>query len=252
MKDIHVVTGASSGVGRALCKHLATRGLKVLGIARRESDLEQLRNEHPDEIQILSADIGRPDTWQSVADRVRSQYQVSTLTHSAGVSTKTHLKDLSLETYREMMAINVDGPFFLTQALLPHLRRGGRVLHLSSGAAHHVHTYSGMYSITKAALLMMYRAWNADFPNREIIVGSTSPGTVDGPMQDRARSGNYPGVERYRGYKEKGLLIQPSRVAEYLGWLLFDTSDEEFASKDWSITDPSHHARWLKGSLTGK
>jgi len=251
MNEIHIVTGASSGVGRALCKHLATRGLNVLAVARRGSELEELRHEHPNEIQILSADLGHPSAWQSVAERVRGQYQVVSLTHSAGVSTKGHLKDISLETYRAMMAINVEAPLFLTQALLPHFRRGARVLHLSSGAAHHVHTYSGMYSITKAALLMLYRAWNVDFPNREIVVGSTSPGTVDGPMQERARSGDYPGVERYRAYKEKGLLIQPARVAEFLGWLLFDTSDEEFASKDWSITDQSHHARWLKGSLTG-
>ncbi len=251
MNDIHIVTGASSGVGRALCKHLATRGLNVLGVARRGTELEQLKDEHPNEIQTINVDLARPSAWQSVADRVRGQHQVSTLTHSAAISTKGHLKDISLESYRAMMAINVDAPFFLTQALLPHFRRGARVLHLSSGAAHHVREYSGMYSITKAALLMIYRAWNADFPNREIVVGSTSPGTVDGPMQDRARSGDYPGVERYRAYKEKGMLIQPSRVAEYLAWLLFGTSDEEFASQDWSITDKSHHARWLKGSLTG-
>ena len=98
---------------------------------------------------------------------------------------------------------------------------------------------------------MLYRAWNADFPDGEIIVGSARPGTVDGPMQDNARRGNYPGVERYRAYKEKGMLIQASRVAEFLGWLLLSTSDEEFVSQDWSITDQSHHARWLNGALTG-
>ncbi len=251
MNDIHIVTGASSSVGRALCKHLATRGLNVLGIARRGPELEQLKDEHPNEIQILSADLGRPIAWQSVADRVRGQYQVSTLTHSAAISTKGYLKDISLESYREMMAINVDAPLFLTQALIPHCRRGARILHLSSGAAHQASGYGGLYCITKAALLMLYRAWNADFPNHEIIVGSTSPGPVDGPMQDEARRGDYPDVARYRAYKEKGMLIQPSRVAEYLAWLLFATSDEEFVSDDWRITDESHHARWLKGSLTG-
>lgn len=251
MNDIHIVTGASSGVGRALCKHFATRGLSVLGVARRGPELEQLRDEHPNEIQILSADLGRAIAWQSIVDRVRGQHRVASLTHNAAISTKGYLKDISLEGYREMMAINVDAPFFLTQALLPHFSRGARVLHLSSGAAHHAHEYGGLYCITKAALLMIYRAWNADFPNREIVVGSASPGVVDTPMQERSRTGDHPGVERYRAYKEKGMLIQPSRVAEFLAWLLFATSDEDFVSKDWHINDESHHAHWLKGSLTG-
>ena len=251
MNDIHIVTGASSGVGRALCKNLAMRGLGVLGIARRGSALDELRSEHPNEIQILSADLGCPADWQKVVDRVGAQYRVSTLTHSAAISTKGSLKDRSFDSYREMMAINLEAPIFLTQALLPHCRHGARILHLSSGAAHRAIEYNGMYCITKAALLMAYRAWNADFPNGEIVVGSVRPGGVDGPMQDAARSGDYPGVEMYRQFKEKGQLIQPARVAEFLGWLLLETSNEEFVSQDWSISDASHHARWLVGSLTG-
>ena len=251
MNDIHVVTGASSGVGRALCKELAKRGLNVLGIARRESELKDLAADHPDEIRILSADLGDAAGRQRVVERVRDQYQVSSLTHSAAISSKGYLKDLSVDSYRHMMAINLEAPIFLTQALLPHCRRGARILQLSSGAAHRAFEFNGLYCITKAALLMAYRAWNADYPNREIVVGSARPGVVDGPMQDAARSGDYPGVEMYRQFKAKGQLIQPSRVAEFLGWLLLNTSDEEFVSQDWSITDASHHARWLVGSLTG-
>jgi len=251
MDEIHLVTGASSGVGRALCKELAQRGLKVLGIARRSPELEILKNEHPGEIQILAADLGDPTGWKSVADRVRDRYQVSSLTHSAAIAANGYLKDMSLETYRKMLAINLDAPIFLTQSLLPHFRRGARILHLSSGAAYRAIEYGGLYGITKAALLMAYRAWNADFPGGEIIVGSARPGVVDGPMQDRARSGDYPGVELFRGFKEKGMLIQPARVAEFLAWLLLGAGDQDFASQDWNILDESHHASWLNGSLTG-
>ncbi len=251
MGEIHLVTGASSGVGRALCKDLAKRGLRVLGVARRMAELEALRNEHPDQIQILDADLAGPIGWHSVVDRVRDRHQVSSLTHSAAIANNGYLKDIDLESYRKMVAINLEAPIFLTQALLPHFRRGARILHLSSGAAYRAIEYGGLYSITKAALLMAYRAWNADFPRGEIYVGSARPGVVDGPMQDVARSGNYPGVEMFRGFKEKGMLIQPSRVAEFLGWLLLRTSDVEFVSQDWNILDESHHARWLSGSLTG-
>ena len=210
-----------------------------------------MRDQHPDAIRVLSADLGHPEGWRSVADRVRGRHRVCSLTHSAAVAGKGYLKDLSLESYRAMMAINLDAPIFLTQALLPDFRHGARVLHLSSGAAHRAVEYGGLYSITKAALLMAYRAWNADFPNGEIVVGSARPGVVDGPMQDLARTGDYPGVERFREYKEKGMLIQPARVAQFLAWLLLGTNDQEYASQDWNIFDESHHRHWLQGSLTG-
>jgi len=251
MNDIHVVTGASSGVGRALCKELAGRGLEVLGVARRGAELEALRDEHPGAIRILSADLGQPQGWRSVAERVRGRHRVCTLTHSAAIAGRGYLKDLSPESYRATMAINLDAPIFLTQALLPDFRRGARILHLSSGAAHRAVEYSGLYCITKASLLMAYRAWNADFPNGEIVLGSARPGVVDGPMQDQARSGDYPGVERFREYKDKGMLIQPARVAQFLAWLLLETNGQEFASQDWNIFDESHHRRWLHGPLTG-
>lgn len=251
MDEIHLVTGASSGVGRALCMDLAQRGLKVLGIARRAPQLEALKKLYPDKIEILAADLGDPMAWQNVADRVRDRHRVSSLTHSAAVATNGYLKDMSLDTYRKIVAINLEAPIFLTQALLPHFRRGARILHLSSGAAYRAIEYGGVYSITKAALLMAYRAWNADFPNGEIIAGSARPGVVDGPMQDAARSGDYPGVELFRGFKEQGMLIQPSRVAAFLAWLLLGTGDKEFASQDWNILDESHHPHWLNGALTG-
>jgi len=111
--------------------------------------------------------------------------------------------------------------------------------------------YGGPYSISKAALLMSYKAWNADFPAGEIVVGSAMPGVVIGPMQDQAREGNYPGVQMYRDYHNKGMLIRPERVAEFLSWLLFDTSDNEFRAQDWNIFDDSHHLRWLNGNLSG-
>jgi NAD(P)-dependent dehydrogenase (short-subunit alcohol dehydrogenase family) len=123
------------------------------------------------------------------------------------------------------------------------------VLHISSGAAHRAVEYGGLYCISKAALLMTYRAWNADFPGGEILVGSARPGVVDGPMQEAARSGDYPGVQMYRDFQAKGYLLPPARVADFLSWLLLETEDPEFVGQEWNIYDEVHHPRWLKGPL---
>ncbi len=251
MTEIQVVTGASSGVGKALCRHLAQHSYPVLGIARRLPELKALQAEYPRQIHIMSADLGTREGREGVRQAIDGKYSVRSIVHSAAIATGGYLRDLDYQTYRQMMAINVEAPLFLTQSLLPCMCDGARVLHLSSGSAYRAVPYNGLYSISKAALLMMYRAWNADFPEREIVVGSAMPGVVDGPMQDAAREGDHPSVEMFREYKNKGLLIQPERVAEFLSWLLFSTNDQQFSAQDWNIFDDSHHANWLHGPLSG-
>ncbi len=249
--EIHIITGASSGVGLALCGHLANRGCSVLAIARRESVLATLQSSYPDHVRILAVDLGTSAGRQQVRQAVEGDFEVRSLVHSAAIATHGYLRDLDYGDYRELMAINLEAPLFLTQALLSCMCSGARVLQLSSGSAYRAVEYHGLYSISKAALLMLYKAWNADFPGGEVVCGSAMPGVVDGPMQDAAREGDHPGVEMFRRYKEQGLLIPPARVAEFLSWLLFHTSDEEFTAQDWNIFDESHHGKWLHGQLTG-
>ena len=249
MTPIHIVTGASSGVGRALCLELSRGGKQVLGIARRAEELARLQHERPDHLQVMSADLADPASRPRIANYVRDRYSVATITHSAAIAELKSLGDLGLDEYHRIMAINLETPLFLTQALLPCCIPGARILHLSSGAAHQPMAGSGAYCISKAGLLMAYRMWNAEFPGREIICGSATPGVVEGPMQDRARASDLPYAEIFREFKASGRLIQPARVGEFLAWLLLSTTNADFIAQDWNIFDTAHHKHWLRGPL---
>jgi NAD(P)-dependent dehydrogenase (short-subunit alcohol dehydrogenase family) len=252
MTPIHIVTGASSGVGRALCLELSRGGRQVLGIARRAEELALLQREQPGQLQVLSADLADPASWPRISGFVRDRYLVATITHSAAVAELQTLSHLSQDAYRRMMVVNLEAPLFLTQALLPHCVRGARVLHLSSGAAHRPMAGNGAYCISKAGLLMAYRMWNAEFPGGEIICGSAMPGPVDGPMQDKARASDLPHAQIFREFKSSGRLIQPARVGEFLAWLLLSTTDADFTAQDWNIFDTAHHAHWLREPLNSQ
>lgn len=252
MTPIHIVTGASSGVGRALCLELSRGGRQVLGIARRADELSRLLQEQPEHLRVLSADLADPAGRAQIADYVRNRYSVATLTHSAAIATLQPLKGLALEEYRRMMAINLEAPLFLTQALLPHCIPGARILHLSSGAAHRPMAGSGAYCISKAGLLMAYRMWNVEYPGGEILCGSAMPGVVDGPMQDRARASDLPFAGIFWEFKASGRLIPPARVGEFLAWLLLSTTNAEFVAQDWNIFDTAHHVHWLRGPLNSQ
>lgn len=251
MQDIHVVTGASSGVGRALCAHIAAQGETVLGLARREQELEELRATDPDHIRVFACDLGTKEGQIAACNAVPEGYRIRSLVQNAAISPFDRLQDTTDEVYRRTMAINLDAPIFLTRDLLPRMANKGRVLHLSSGSAHDTIPGGVVYSMTKAALLMAKEGWNMDLPPGGVIVGSARPGVVDGPMQDSAREANNPSAEKFRRFQSDGLLIRPERVAEFLYWLLTGTEDAEFTAGDWNIFDDTHHSRWLSGPLSG-
>merc|ERR1712232_2367 len=109
----------------------------------------------------------------------------------------------SLQGFRNTMATNVEGPLFLTQALSSSLGAspgGGRVLHISSGAAHQAMRGHLGYCTTKAALLQVARCLDAELAP-SIRVGSVMPGVVDTPMQEKLRALEFPDVAMFRSLK---------------------------------------------------
>lgn len=249
MSRIDVVTGASSGVGRALCIKLADEGRNVLGLARRQGELDETRATDPDRIAVLATDLAEESGRDAVVAALAGR-QVATLTHSAALAPHDRLQDTDLAAFRQTMAVNLEAPIFLTRALLPQMAPGARVLHLSSGSAYGTIPGGGVYSISKAALLMAKQVWNADLSGSP-LVGSAMPGVVEGPMQDAAREADNPSAALFRNFKDSGMLIKPARVAEFLFWLLTATDDAAFVEGDWNVLDESHHDKWLKDSLRG-
>ncbi|WP_144096394.1 SDR family oxidoreductase [Croceicoccus sediminis] len=251
MAQINVVTGASSGVGRALCLQFAAKGERVLALARRADELETLKAAFPHLIAVVPCDLASPAGRVAAAAALREEDEVRALVHSAAIASLEDMREMTSASYHAMMAINLEAPLFLTRDLLPRMAKGGRVLHLSSGSAHRTLAGNGLYCISKAALLMAKDAWNADLAGSGVTVGSAMPGVVIGPMQDAARENDHPSSAVFLGFRDDGRLIRPERVAEFLYWLLRSTGDEAFAAGDWNIFDEAHHAEWLDGPLSG-
>jgi len=238
-----VVTGASSGIGAALVEHLVSRGVTVIAAARRAAALTALAQGHGGAVEPVAADVadehGRAALVAAVGGR-----RLLALVHNAGVLEPVGpLSEVSLAEWRHSQAVNVEGPLFLTQALLGPLSGGGRVLHVSSGAAHNPYVGWGAYCTAKAALYMLYQVLREELKGRGIAVGSVRPGVVDTPMQAlirRQTAERFPSVERFIRLKEQGQLRSPEAVAGYIGGLLLDLPAERFSAHEWDINDPAH------------
>jgi len=241
-----VITGGGSGIGRALALSLSARGEKVLIVGRRLEALLETQKLAAN-IQFCQADVSTIE-GQSRIVAMLNQQPLKGLIHNAGIlGPVVPLKEMTLSAWREVQATNVDAPLFLTQALLSQLTHG-RVLNISSGAAHFAAKGWSAYCVSKAALTQLTRCWQADYPSMSF--SSVMPGVVDTSILDIVMAGpavmDVEKVEFFRILKREDRILTPDCVGSFLTWLLCETTPAEFSSKEWDIYDTTHHPLWLK------
>mmetsp|Transcript_36171 Transcript_36171/g.66374 ORF Transcript_36171/g.66374 Transcript_36171/m.66374 type:complete len:283 (+) Transcript_36171:70-918(+) len=270
-----VITGGSSGIGAAIFRRLVQQepNLHCLAVGRRLPQLEEARRqaitsapgvEKTDggRVHIVSADVSTPEGVSAIVAALPSNASVKYLIHNAGVlGPIAPLTDIDRSTWHQIVATNLDAPLFLTQALLPHLKRCGddvnnsktkaRVLHVSSGAANSAYVGWGPYCVTKAGLQMMYRCLSEELSRHDVLVGSARPGVVDTPMMDEIRgfdgpAEHFPMQTKIHSLHETGQLETPDNVAAYFHWLLSEMSDEDFGAQEWDLRDSKDDERWKK------
>lgn len=240
-----VITGGSRGIGAALAQTLASKNQAVLIIGRDTSTLQSIADTSP-YITLLCADIALEQDRDAIMTHLQNTSKIQGLVHNAGsIEPIQPMQDLSMHDWRALMSINLDAPFFLTQKLYKKLI-GGRVLHISSGAAHFPVTGWAPYCVSKAALSMLTRCWQTECP--EIASASVMPGIVDTTMQAVIRASEHLAPEKHHFFhelKNNNQLVSPETVAMFLAWLLLDITQEQYVSHEWDIYDSSHHKAWL-------
>ncbi len=259
-----IVTGGSSGIGAAIIERLSLQepNLCCLAVGRR-SPQHFVFSAASDRIHKVSADISTPDGIAAILSALPEDACVKYLIHNAGLlGPIAPLSELNRSAWNQVVETNLSAPLFLTQALIPQLKRcsgddnsgaKARVLHVSSGAAHTPYVGWGPYCVTKAGLHMMYRCLSMELSPHGILVGSVRPGVVDTPMQTEIRGytgdpQHFPTHAKFQTLHKTGQLGQPKNVAAYCHWLLSEISDDEFCAEEWDIRNSADDKRWKKFS----
>lgn len=227
-----LITGTSSGIGEATAQLFAKEGFDVIGIARRANPRLHAN------ITQIRFDLSDTDHIDDLIDLLPKNLQLKYLIHNAGTEGLLKpLVHLSLTELRQVMRLNFETPFLLTQKLLGSLSKGARILHISSVLAHHALPSASSYCISKSALFMLYRCWNQEL-NGQILVGSLNPNHVDTPLQDRLRATDkkdFLPKSEFLKLKTEGLLKNPSQVAQFIQNVLLNTSDTEFIQSEFQF-----------------
>jgi NAD(P)-dependent dehydrogenase (short-subunit alcohol dehydrogenase family) len=256
MSGVSIITGGGSGIGAAIAKRLVSRSQPCIIIGRRLNKLEETKNasSNPSLIRNVVADVSNLDDHDIIVNSLKEGEKVKALIQNAGVLGPIgSLAKVTPEEWKNHMSTNLDGPLFLSQKLIPYLLprneegKGGRILHVSSGAAHNPYRGWGAYCTSKAAFHMLYKSLSKELSPRGISVGSVKPGVVDTPMQDLIRDQNdldFPDVGRFQQLKQSGNLTDPDDVATFIDWLLNETDDVEFSDEEWDIRNVDRE-RWI-------
>jgi 3-oxoacyl-[acyl-carrier protein] reductase len=192
-----LVTGASRGIGRATALALAEAGAHVLvHYGRSTQEARSLVSEIQTKggrADAISADLGTPEGAALLAKQVRSIVgnRLDVLVLNAGISKSARIADHTVENFDSLFAINVRGPFFLVQQLLPILCEGSSIVAISSAVARTVVGKPGVdnpsilaYASTKGALETLVKNWAAILGPSGIRVNAVAPGVIDTDMSN--------------------------------------------------------------------
>jgi len=187
---IAVITGAGSGIGRAIAIAYTRAGAGVVLAGRRESKLRETAGGCEGETLVVPSDISREDDVMSLRDSVVEKFgRCDILVNNAGIfkpEPGVPLHESPVEDWDEVMRINTRGPFLCLRAFAPLMiaQRYGRIINVTSGLKHA--PGHGVYSVSKSALDALTKTSAQELSQYNVLVNSLNPGWVRTEMAKNA------------------------------------------------------------------
>lgn len=190
---VAIITGASSGIGAATAKALATQGVKVVLAGRSEDKLNQVAQTLNEEaVHIVPTDVTiQTDVDALVAQAIDTFGQVDIFVNCAGLMRSSKITDYQVDAWDAMVDTNIKGLLYSLNAILPKFEAqgSGHVVNLASISANEVSKASALYSATKSAVLMIFNGLEKELAKIGIKTTSILPGMVDTPMTEHSDFG---------------------------------------------------------------
>jgi NAD(P)-dependent dehydrogenase (short-subunit alcohol dehydrogenase family) len=186
-----VITGASSGIGRACALHLDKQGFRVFACVRRIGDGATVKDNASGRLTPLMVDVTDPESIErarlAVTQAIAKNGAVLSLVNNAGVILGGPLEFLSPDDLRKELEVNLIGVLQVTQAFLPLIRESkGRIVNMSSTSGLIAFPFLGPYAATKFALEAISDSWRIELRPWHISVSLIEPGDVATPIWDKS------------------------------------------------------------------
>jgi NAD(P)-dependent dehydrogenase (short-subunit alcohol dehydrogenase family) len=209
---VAVITGASQGIGAALAGGFGRAGYAVVGTAR-----STFAPGEDHDVVTVAGDIADRQTAQRVVDRALDRFgRIDTLINNAGIYIGKPFGDYTLDDFRAITAVNLEGFFHITQLAMAQMagRGSGHVVNISTSLVDHADAArpSALPALTKGGLVAVTRSLAIEYASRGVRVNAVSLGVIETPAHDRAS---------YEGLAQLHPLGRVGEVADVVDAILY-------------------------------
>ena len=227
MKKAVIVSGASSGIGAAIAALFAENGFGVLAAGRNTEALADIAT-GSDAIVPWAGDLTEQGACERLVDACIDRFErLDVLVNNAGIYIRGDAGETREEDWRRTLAVNLDAPFFLSKAALPHLRRThGAIINIASDWGLQGGKRAAAYCASKGGLVLLTRGMALDHAADGIRVNAVCPGDVDTPMlvAEAVNDGltHQQALEKYGQASPSGRVTRSEEVASLVLYLASD------------------------------
>ena len=222
---VTLVTGATRGIGRAICEKLAAQGHRIVGIARAEGDAA-----FPGEVAV--ADLSDAKALAGALADIVSRHEINGLVNNAGLNRIQALGAIDLAAFDEVIAVNLRAAIQCAQAVLPAMQKArfGRIVNITSRALLGRPNTSS-YSAAKAGLVAITRCWALELADKGITVNAVGPGPTETEMWNKNNPPDSPTTRAHIARIPMARMGQPAEIAAAVAY---------FMSEEASFTTGQH------------
>lgn len=223
-----LITGGTTGIGLETAREFLQEGARVAITGRNPATLEAARKELGPEVLVLDSEASDPLAQKQLAESIQKAFgQLDVLFANAGIVDMRSLEQFDPAGFDRSFAINVKGPYFLIQALLPVFANPASVVLNASVNAHIGMPNTSVYAASKAALLSLVRTLSGELISRGVRVNAISPGPTSTPLYsklgfsaDQLKSV----AASIQGQVPAGRFADPAEIAKSVVFLASDES----------------------------
>jgi NAD(P)-dependent dehydrogenase (short-subunit alcohol dehydrogenase family) len=212
------VTGAASGIGAAVASKFSDEDATVVGV--------DIAGDGP---QVLKCDVSSPESvQQAVAGALEQHGGIDVVVNAAGVMRFNHLSDVSFDEWQRHIAVNLTGPFLVSQAAMPSLlERRGNIVTIASNAGVEGQPYNAAYCASKGGVVLLMKALAVEMSRSGVRVNCICPGGVNTPLIAGAAASIPSDADPILMARLNSLIprwIAPAEIAELIAFVASDAA----------------------------
>jgi NAD(P)-dependent dehydrogenase (short-subunit alcohol dehydrogenase family) len=226
-KKIALITGASEGLGKAMAIALSKQGAKIVILDVKDKEGINLAKKLKG--KYYSCDISKENNIKQTITSIKEEFgRIDILINNAGIFYPTPIDSTTKESWERLMSINVTSYFLMARYCVPLMKKGSKIINISSVAGHHAFAGSSAYNSSKGAVIQLTKSMAMEYASKGINVNAICPGIFVTPMTRNL-------IKGMKVLIENSVLLKRAGKAEEIGSLAVYLSSDECSYMTGSI-----------------